>query len=117
MMTGREAKLRVVLWGAILAMAGAPLAIRAQDEVPAVPDTSDRVEPSPPDSNPTGRSITPRKGQSLDQQLADEWECYDLACEQTGWDPYEAYAELADAGYAVALARQDMEEELVRKIK
>lgn len=63
--------------------------------------------------NPTQRLILPVKDQTEEKQLADLWECYDWTCEQVGWDPYLGYAELADAGYAVALTPEELEEGLI----
>ena len=103
MHTTAKINLQVILMGVILAMALVPVIISAQDP-PTV---------SPPDPNPTGRWISPRHGQSADQQLSDEWECYDRACEEIDWDPYEAYTDLANQGYAVALTPEDFEEGLI----
>ena len=97
----KKAILQIVLWGAILFAALAPFMISAQDNEP---------EPNP---NPTLRSITPRNDQSSEQQLTDERECFDWACEQTDWNPYDAYAQLIDEGYAVALTPDDTEEWLI----
>jgi hypothetical protein len=95
--------LRYLRWGAALALAFAALVVAAQEDAPA----------GPPDPNPTGQWVAPRHEQSLAQQLADEWECYDRACEQTDWEPYAAYDELVAAGYAVELSRQEMEAGLI----
>lgn len=73
--------------------------------------------PADPDStrctNPTGRVILPLKHQSGPQQQADQAACYNWACEQLDWDPYDAYAELAAQGYTVALSRREMLKGLV----
>lgn len=63
--------------------------------------------------NPTNRAVIPQNGQSEEQILADEWDCYDQACDQLGWDPYQAYNELAADGYAVALTTEQWEQALV----
>jgi hypothetical protein len=97
--------IQVVLWGAVLVLGFAPLMISAQEN-----ETATEPEPNP---NPTQRLITPRNHQSGQQQLSDEWECFDWACEQTEWDPYEAYAKLADEGYTVALTPDELEEGLI----
>jgi len=102
MVTGKTTTLHVVLWCAILALA--PGLITAQEDPPASPN---------PHPNPTQRLIRPRNHQSEEQQRSDENECYDWACDQTGWDPYEAYTALVNEGYAVALTREDMGEGLV----
>lgn len=64
-------------------------------------------------SNPTNRSIIPRKNQSEGQQFLDQTECFQWTCEQLDWDPYQAYDILVDEGYAVALSQRDMEKGLV----
>ena len=108
MVRNQKARLSAILLCAILVMAIVPVMISAQEIYPPNPD------PKPnPNPNPTQRWISPRHHQSEEQQLSDEWECFDWACDQTGWDPYEAYNELVDAGYAVALTREEMEDGLI----
>ncbi len=65
------------------------------------------------DTNPTYLHISPRKAQLEKQQLADQSNCYEFACEFTGWNPYQGYDELASQGYAVALSQQEMEQGLI----
>ena len=116
MVSRKKSRLQVVLWGAILVLAMEPMVISAQENEPATEGESPNENyprNSDPNPNPTQRLIIPRNHQSAEQQLSDEWECYDWACDQTGWDPYEAYAELVDEGYAVALTRDEMEEGLI----
>lgn len=43
-------------------------------------------------TNPGNLAIFPAKGQSPEQQRADESAAYDWATRQTGWDPYQAKA-------------------------
>lgn len=75
---------------------------------------SAQVEPVPePSPNPTGRTIHSRNGQSADQQFTDEWDCFDWACEETGWNPYAAYDSLVAEGYAVALTNDELTEGLI----
>lgn len=88
---------KIVLWGAILVAAIVPLILSAQEYNP-------EHNPNP---NPTLRLITPRNHQPAEQQLSDERECFDWACRLTGWNPYKAYAQLVDDGYAVALTPDD----------
>ena len=57
--------------------------------------------------------ITPRNGPVIGAAASDERECFDRACEQTEWNPYEAYDKLIDEGYAVALTPDDTEEWLI----
>jgi hypothetical protein len=42
---------------------------------------------SPAPSNPTAIAISPRNGQSEDQQAMDRYECYRFAIARTGFDP------------------------------
>ena len=95
MAVGKISTWHIVLGCALLVLA--PVLISAQEE-PA-------PEPSP---NPTQRLIRPRQDQTADQQFTDEWECFDRACEETGWDPYAAYDTLVAEGYAVALTRDEL---------
>jgi hypothetical protein len=53
-------------------------------------------------SNPGNLAIFPARGQSPDQQRADESAAYDWATKQTGWDPYQAKALLDQQGHAAA---------------
>jgi hypothetical protein len=41
-------------------------------------------------ANPANLAIFPARGQTPDQQRADEAASYDWATQQTGWDPYQA---------------------------
>lgn len=112
-----EAILRIALWGAFLALVVVTQPVSAQDDVPAATDAAEYEDPapdSPPGPNSTQRVITPRNDQSAEQQWTDEWECYDRACELAAWDPYVAYDDLVAAGYAVALYRIGIEDDLVR---
>jgi len=104
MVPDQKTNLQFVLLCAILAIV--PMMISAQEIGPPNPNPK-------PNPNPTQRWISPRNHQSQEQQLSDERECYDRACDQTDWDPYEAYAELVDAGYAEALTREEMDEGLI----
>jgi len=45
-------------------------------------------------TNPGRHAIFPAKGQSPEQQRADENAAYEWASRQTGWDPYQAQARL-----------------------
>ncbi len=106
MILKNNADLLAARLGAILVMVIVPMMIWAQEIGPPNPDPK-------PNPNPTQRWISPRNHQSEEQQLSAEWDCYDWACDQTDWDPYEAYFDLVDAGYAVALTREEMEEGLI----
>jgi len=56
-------------------------------------------------TNPGNLAIFPAKGQSPEQQRADESAAYDWATKQTGWDPYQAKALLdQQTGAAAASA-------------
>jgi|GEM_PF-6452054 len=95
---------RILRWSLALILAVAalvPVAPRAQEAESAA------------DPNPTDRAVIPRNGQTEEQILADEWDCFDLACEELAWDPYPAYNELVANGYAVALTTAQWEQALV----
>ena len=98
-------KKQVVLWSAILAVFMAASLVFGTDQDP--------VEEGPANPNPTGRLIIPVKDQSGEQQLTDQWECFDWTCEHVDWDPYQAYDDLVDAGYAVSLTPEELEEGLI----
>lgn len=64
------------------------------------------VQAGPPalSSNPANLAIFPAKGQSPDQQRADESAAYDWATQQTRWDPYQAKAALDQQGHSASAA-------------
>ncbi len=43
----------------------------------------------PPSTNPTKRVIYPEEGQTGEQQLSDQLECYRWSTQRTGWDPHQ----------------------------
>ena len=51
-------------------------------------------------ANPANLAIFPARGQTPDQQRADEAASYDWATQQTGWDPYQAKTVLDQQGQA-----------------
>lgn len=55
-------------------------------------------------TNPGNLAIFPAKGQSPEQQRADETAAYDWATKQTGWDPYQAKTLLDQQTQASATA-------------
>jgi hypothetical protein len=55
-------------------------------------------------TNPGNLAIFPAKGQSPEQQKADETAAYDWASKQTGWDPYQAKAILDQQGQGAAVS-------------
>ena len=61
---------------------------------------SQGTAPLPPSTNPTNHAIFPSEGQTQEQQLSDQLECYRWATQQSGWDPYKAHDELVRQGYA-----------------
>jgi hypothetical protein len=132
MFIGKAVNFRVAKWGLFLAIFFAPTLMPAQEQGPVTTDIStnenspldtpldtplntplDTPLDTPPNTNPTRRLIYPRKQQSEEQQLSDQLECYDWTCDQIDWDPYQAYADLVDEGYAVVLTRKEMEQGLV----
>jgi hypothetical protein len=94
----------------VLAVLTANAGLTVGEEPVAEPERSTL----PPSTNPTQRVIYPGEGQSEEQQMADQLECYRWASEQTGWDPYEAYDVLVEKGYAAALTAQQAQGGLVR---
>lgn len=52
--------------------------------------TSAHAGPPSLSTNPANLAIFPAKGQSPEQQKADEAAAYDWATQQTRWDPYQA---------------------------
>jgi hypothetical protein len=68
----------------------------------------------PPSTNPTNRVIYPSEGQDEQQQLTDQLECYRWASSQTKWDPYRAYDELVEKGYAAKQSAEQAQGGLIR---
>jgi hypothetical protein len=76
--------------------------------------TSGTPQALPPSTNPTNRVIYPGQGQSNEQQMQDQLECYRWATQQTGWDPYKAYDKLVEQGYAAKQTADQAQGGLVR---
>ncbi len=76
--------------------------------------TTDIPQTVPPSTNPTNRVIYPAEGQSTDQQMRDQLECYNWATQQTGWDPFKAYDKLVEQGYAAKQTAEEAQGGLVR---
>jgi hypothetical protein len=70
----------------------------------AVTATVVQAGPPPLSTNPGNLAIFPAKGQSPEQQRADETAAYDWATQQTRWDPYQAKAALDQQSMASANA-------------
>ncbi|KPK55985.1 MAG: hypothetical protein AMS21_13065 [Gemmatimonas sp. SG8_38_2] len=68
----------------------------------------------PPSTNPTQRVIYPAEGQDEQQQMSDQLACYRWATDQTKWDPYVAYDELVEKGYAAQQTAEQAQGGLVR---
>jgi hypothetical protein len=112
----KKAIFHAVLWGGLVLAVLAPVVILAQidESVRRDDDGPGNSAPeAPPNPNPTQRLIRSRNQQSAEQQLAAEWNCYDRACDQADWDPYQAYTGLVEEGYAVALTPEELEEGLI----
>jgi len=86
--------------------------LSAQDAKPDEEETE--RAPLPPSTNPTQKVLYPSGGQTEEQQMADQLECYRWATGQTGWDPYEAYDELVEQGYAAARTAEEAQGGAVR---
>lgn len=67
------------------------------------------VQAGPPalSTNPGNLAIFPAKGQTPEQQRADESASYDWATQQTRWDPYQARAALDQQSQAAAAQAGD----------
>ena len=76
--------------------------------------TTENPQTLPPSTNPANRAIYPAEGQSTDQQMRDQLECYNWATQQTGWDPYKAYDKLVEQGYAAKQTAEQAQGGLVR---
>jgi hypothetical protein len=121
MFIGNRSQSPTLISAAILALAMVCAVVSAQDQAPAATETAEAdtvgtevsVTDTLPSPNPTLRTITPRHDQSPFEQQEDERECFEAACGETGWNPYEAYDELVVLGYAVELSQKDKEAGLV----
>jgi hypothetical protein len=69
--------------------------------------TTAQAGPPALSTNPGNLAIFPAKGQTPDQQKADESAAYDWATQQTRWDPYQAKALLDQQGHAAAAQAGD----------
>jgi hypothetical protein len=107
----------MLLWGAVMLLASVVVSAREADQAPdstrtpaAVVESGSDALPNP---NPAARIISPRLGQSATRQRADERACFDEATARTGWNPYDGWAALVDAGYARALTDEEIAAGLV----
>ena len=71
-------------------------------------------ETLPPGTNPTNRVIYPSEGQTEQKQMEDQLACYRWSTQQTGWDPYAAYDQLVEQGYAAKQTAEQAQGGLVR---
>ena len=78
------------------------------------PSTDGQESTLPPSTNPTQRVIYPGEGQTEEQQMADQLECYRWASDQTKWDPYEAYDVLVEKGYVAAQTAEQAQGGLIK---
>ncbi len=88
----------------------AVVAFAANEDPPADAEQSTL----PPSTNPTQKVLYANQGQTEEQQMADQLECYRWATAQSKWDPYEAYDVLVEKGYAAAQTAEEAEGGLVR---
>ncbi len=68
----------------------------------------------PPNTNPAQRVIYPSEGQDEQTQMNDQLECYRWSTQQTSWDPYVAYNQLVEQGYAAQQTAQQAQGGLIR---
>ena len=115
----RAFDLPILLWGAVMLLVSVVVSAQestvTRDSTVAMDSTVVDVVAERPayNPNPTRRPITPRHDQSAEQQRADEQDCFDRVCAETGWNPYEGWADLVDAGYARAVTNEEFVEGLV----
>jgi hypothetical protein len=83
---------------ALVFLAPAPGVAQTQPEA-AQTQQQAAQEPLPPNTNPAQHVVYPAQGQSQDQALSDQLKAYRWATQQTNWDPYKAYDQLAEQGY------------------
>jgi len=95
----------------VLAIATMTTMVAAAEDQPAAEQQKSTV---PPSTNPTQRVIYAGEGQTEEQQMADQLECYRWASEQTKWDPYEAHDVLVEKGYAAAKTAEQAQGGLVK---
>jgi hypothetical protein len=79
-----------------------PIGIIAGSVVLAAVAAVAQAGPPSLSTNPGNLAIFPAKGQTPEQQKADEAAAYDWATQQTRWDPYQAKALLDQQGQAAA---------------
>jgi hypothetical protein len=78
-----------------------PAPMPVQPTLPLPPATgvaaAQAAVPAPPPSQGVRTSITPRNGQTPDQQARDHYECYRFAVAQTGFDPLRVASGISPA--------------------
>jgi len=80
----------------------------------AAQEAQQQAQTLPPSTNPTQRVIYPSEGQDEQQQMSDQLDCYRWASQQTNWDPYVAYDQLIEKGYAAKQTAEQAQGGLVR---
>jgi hypothetical protein len=74
-----------------------------------------QAQTMPPNTNPAQRVIYPGEGQDEQAQMNDQLECYRWSSQQTnGWDPYVAYNQLVEQGYAAQQTAEQAQGGLIR---
>lgn len=68
----------------------------------------------PASTNPMNRVIYPSEGQDEQQQMTDQLECYRWATQQTNWDPYVAYDQMVQQGYAAQQSAEQAQGGLIK---
>ena len=68
----------------------------------------------PPSTNPSQRVIYAGEGQDEQTQMNDQLECYRWSTQQTSWDPYVAYNQLVEQGYAAQQTAEQAQGGLVK---
>ena len=81
---------------------------------PAALQSQETQQPLPPNTNPTNRVLYPSEGQDEQQQMTDQLECYRWATSHTNWDPFVAYDQLVQQGYAAQQSAEQAQGGLIK---
>jgi hypothetical protein len=112
--TGRAIVVSCLFGLLCLLLPAGSLWLRVTAEAQEAASKTEDAATLPPSTNPTQRVIYPGEGQTEDQQMKDQLECYRWATAQSGWDPYQAHDQLVEQGYAAAQSAEQAQGGLVR---
>ncbi len=106
-------RLQSISWAIVLTIIISVPMVTAQESPSPTPASTQEQTLLPPNSNPTQRTVIPKKTQTPAQQLTDQQECYNWTCEISNWDPYEAYDAMVEQGYTVFLDPEEKQRGLI----